>query len=276
MKYKRIILSLLLVLFIFSFAEAQKRKKKRDLSRPDTTTISPAATQQPSPQAATPSPSSESKVQDAQDSDRMNTLLKMYALGFRYYDLTVSQMALYEMIAMDLDNVSLRDSLALLYYNMGKYGSAIAVATDVLAVEKNNLAMLEVKALSNESLQFYNDALNDYEKLYLLSPSPYLLYKMATLQYTTKKQEQTKTNIAILLNNSEIDSLTVDVPVNRAQQQQVPLRAAVLNLRGLLYQDLGNKEEAKKSFAEALKLSPDYRAAKANQEALAKAAPKKK
>lgn len=268
MKNKNLFLSLILILFLSSFAVAQKRKKRDLTPAADTTAVKPAATQ---PSAQTTSP----QVRPGSDNERITTLLRMYALGFRYYDLEVSQMALYEMIAMDLQNVSLRDSLALLYYNMGKYGSAIAVATDVLAVEKENLAMMEVRALSNENLQFYNDALNDYERLYLLSPSPFILYKMATLQYSSKKTEQAKTNIDILLSNKQIDSLKVEVPLNKMQQQEVSMRAAVLNLRGILNRDLGNKEIAQQSFSEALKLNPDFLAAKANLEALKKPAAKK-
>jgi tetratricopeptide (TPR) repeat protein len=264
---KKIVLSLILVLCLIGFAEAQKKKKKGDSPAKDSVAVQ--ATQ---PQTTPSTP--DATLSAPATTDRRAILERMYALGFRYYDLPVSQMALYEMIAADLNNVALRDSLALLYYNMGKYGSAVAVASDVLSVEKNNLAMLEVRALSNENIQFFDQALTDYEKLYLLSPNPYTLYKMAGLQYSLKRNEQCKTNIDILLNDKEVDSVKVPVAINQVQQQEVSLRAATLNLRGVLNKDLGNKAVAQKSFAEALKIQPDFKAAKANLDALNKPATK--
>jgi tetratricopeptide (TPR) repeat protein len=255
---KNLILTLVFIITLVGFADAQKKKKK------DTDTPKDSVAVQTTPAVQAPStPPVVSKAATISD-ERKEILAKMYALGFRYYDLQVSQMALYEMIASDLNNVALRDSLALLYYNMGKYGSAIAVASDVLSVEKNNLAMLEVRALSNENIQYLDQALADYEKLYLLSPNPFSLYKMAGLQLTLKKYEQCKTNLDILMNDANADSVTVPVSVNQVQQQEVPLKAAALNLKGLLNKAQGNKAVAQQSFSEALKIEPNFQAAKAN------------
>ncbi len=260
---KKITLLFVLTLLFSISAFAQKKKKKdtapTDTTKTTVTTTLPASSGNPSPPA----------VKGSGD-ERSQILTNMYALGFRYYDLQVSQMALYEMIARDLGNVSLRDSLALLYYNMGKFGSAIAVATDVLGVEKNNLAMLEIRALSNESLRTYDEALRDYEKLNLLSPNSFLLYKIASLQYNVKRNEEAKTNIEALLKSKEADDLKVSVSVNQIEQQEVPMKAAVQNLKGLLYKEIGNKEIARASFTEALKIFPGFKNAKANLDALDK------
>ena len=42
------------------------------------------------------------------------------------------------------------------------------------------------------------------------------------------------------------------------------MKVAVLNLKGLIKQDTGDKVTAKKIFAEALAISPDFIAAKEN------------
>ena len=46
------------------------------------------------------------------------------------------------------------------------------------------------------------------------------------------------------------------------------MRVPILNLKGLVYKELGDIETAKSSFEEALTLAPDFKLAKENLDAL--------
>jgi Tfp pilus assembly protein PilF len=56
------------------------------------------------------------------------------------------------------------------------------------------------------------------------------------------------------------------VSFNDAQSKpkEYPMKVAVLNLKGLIKQETGDNVTAKKIFAEALAISPDFIAAKQN------------
>ena len=57
----------------------------------------------------------------------------------------------------------------------------------------------------------------------------------------------------------------------RGQQQEVVLKAAAINMKGVLYKELGKLDMAKVQFEEALKIQADFVLAKGNLQALTQA-----
>jgi tetratricopeptide (TPR) repeat protein len=123
-------------------------------------------------------------------------------------------------------------------------------------------------ALSYESLRIYDRALQNYESLFLLTSSNSMLYKMAVLQYELKRYQETMTNVDILFTKPEADSLKVVFNDAKNQEKEYPLRVALTNLKGMVYQAQGDKVNARKYFEMALKLAPDFVLAKQNLAAL--------
>jgi hypothetical protein len=61
-----------------------------------------------------------------------------------------------------------------------------------------------------------------------------------------------------------LESLKVNYNDANGKQKEFPMKVALLNLKGLLAQDQGDKVSAKKSYDEALAIAPDFAPAKEN------------
>ena len=172
--------------------------------------------------------------------------------------------ALYDLIVEYPGNDSLIYALALDYYNSQKYISTVLIAQDLLARNPKNIEVLQMAASGFEALNLNDKALANYESLYLQNNSSGALYKMAVLQYELKKFVESKTNVDILLTKPDIETMRVTLRDSENKQKEYPFKVSLLNLKGLLAQQAGDKAGAKKAFEESLALAPDFPLAKQN------------
>ena len=193
-----------------------------------------------------------------------------YRLAIQYNDYSEAQSALYSLILLEPQNDSLRYNLAFMYFDGGQNPSAILVCNDILARNPSHLGALELSAAAFENLGIKDKALARYEKLYMASSDLNSLYKMAFLQFDLKKYAECKVNIDILLENKELQESKVVFTDENNQSKEYPMKVAVLNLKGLVNRDLGNKKLAQEAFEEVLATSPDFQLAKKNLEELLK------
>lgn len=196
--------------------------------------------------------------------------LMIYARAMRYNDVDVAKNALYSLVNMNPRNDSLLFSLAYMYFDQQNYISSILVSQDVLRVNPDHLAALEVSGLSYENIGARDKALESYESLYLKNNSVTVLYKMAFLQFETKKLSEAKTNAEILLGKKEAAETKLVFPIEDQKEQEVPMIASVYNLLGLISKEEGNMTEAKNYFNKALETAPEFALAKNNLEELNK------
>jgi tetratricopeptide (TPR) repeat protein len=190
--------------------------------------------------------------------------LKKYAIASRWNDYDVAKDALYDVIAENPNNDSLIFTLAYFYYENQRPASALLATQDLLARDPKNLTYLELAGASSEALGVLDRALQHYESLFLLTNNVSTLYKIAFLQYDLKRFNESNTNTDILLTKAEMDTLKVVFNDAEGKPKEYAMRVAVLNLKGLVAQELGNKDEAKKHFEGALALAADFIPAKQN------------
>ncbi|GIV23499.1 MAG: tetratricopeptide repeat protein [Bacteroidia bacterium] len=195
---------------------------------------------------------------------------KVYAQAVAYGDLLTQIYALHWRLATEGPSFGLRDTLAQTYFQAGLYRQAIAVADELLKEQPRNADLAELKALAYFYLQDTKNALEAYEKLYEITQSPLHLYQVITLQFNLQRYGECQANIDKLLANPEADRLTVRISTPDGQTQEVPLRAAAWNVRGVLYRLQKEPEKARTSFEEALKIAPTFLLAKGNLEDLNK------
>ncbi len=207
--------------------------------------------------------------QDVKTSDTYKMQKDVYNLGIKYGDVNAARNALFTLIALDPNDYSLLDSLAYLYFDYQRHTSVILVCRDILSRDPNNLAAIEMSAISFENLSLKDKALEQYESLNLKNDNIYTLYKIAVLQLDLGRYVESNTNIGILLKNEEAQTAKIDMNTEQGPKE-IQLKAAVYNLKGLLEDRQGQKEAAKASFNEALKLEPDFTMAKNNLEDLDK------
>jgi len=203
----------------------------------------------------------------AQDAQSLYT--DNYQRAMRYNDRAEAKSALYKLVAMDAQNDSLLTTLAYLYLEARQYASTVLITMDAIALNPNNIGALEMMAVSYENLGLKDKALDNFEKLYLLTDDFQTLYRMAYLQYDLEKYLQCSTNIDILLQAPEAAEATAAYTFEEVEKEY-PIKVPLINLKGLVNVALGNTDLAKQNFEEALQLAPDFALAQQNLDDLNK------
>ncbi|MFN5462117.1 MAG: tetratricopeptide repeat protein, partial [Bacteroidota bacterium] len=155
------------------------------------------------------------------------------------------------------------EALGSLYFEAGQNASAALVAMDLLKINDKNTGALEIAAYALEQLGAFDRALPYYESLHLLTGDNFSLYKSAYLQYSLKRYAEALNSLTMLIKNTKADE-KIGFSISDTETQQVDMKAAALNLRGLVYLDQNSKTEAKASFTEALAIDPNFTQAKEN------------
>lgn len=186
-----------------------------------------------------------------------------YQLAMRYNDPELAKSALYRLIVRNPENLRYQELLGSLYFELGQSTSAALVAMDILEVNDRNIGALEIAAYSLEQVGALDRALPHYESLHLLTGDNFSLYKSAFLQYSLKRYEEALNSTTMLIKNAKPDE-KIGFPKSQTETQEVSIKAAALNLRGMIYLEQGSKSEATTAFQEAIELDPAFDLAKEN------------
>ncbi|MTI22572.1 tetratricopeptide repeat protein [Fulvivirga sp. RKSG066] len=187
-----------------------------------------------------------------------------YQAALRYNDYRVAKDALYSLLVENPQNDSILYSLSALYFQMQQYASAALTSNDLVTRNENHIGGLEVNANSLEQLGAKDKALDKYESLYLLTDEVQVLYKIAFLQYELGRYAESMTNADILLGKKELEEMSAVFQTTSSEQKEYPIKVALYNLKGLVYQEQGDKAKAKEFYNKALEIAPDFAMAKEN------------
>ena len=254
----KITLTCMMAALLVVGANAQSKKKKEAEKQ---------QAQQAQPQVQTP-PAAQTTPVNTDTVQQVDVLTqhfyRKYTVAVQWGDEEVAKDALYDLIIRNPGNDSLIYSMAVLYYQSQKYTSSLLVGMELLKRNPKDPAYLEISAVSSESLGVIDRALQYYESLYLLVGNTGTLYKIAFLQYDIKRFAESMVNADILLTKPDVE--TTKVTFNDAQNKakEYPMKVSVLNLKGLLKKEQGDMVSAKKLFAEAVAIAPDFIQAKEN------------
>lgn len=186
-----------------------------------------------------------------------------YQMAMRYNDFMAAKNSLYQLMARNPENLRYPEMLQSIYFETGQYSSAALVALDILNADDKNIGALEIAAYSLEQLGALDRALPHFERLYLLAGDNFSLYKSGYLQYTLKKYQEALNSVNMLVKNAKADE-KIGFPAADGSTQEIDMKAAALNLKGMVYLDQGSKVDAKSAFQEALALEPNFELAKEN------------
>ena len=181
-----------------------------------------------------------------------------YNLANRYNDVVAAKSALYSLINIEPENDSLKFNLAYMYFDNQQFPSTILVCMDILARNPQHAPSLEMTAISYEKLGLNEKALTNYEQLYIATENIETLYKLTFVQYELKRYGECDVNIDILMNNPEIDNISMVFQLTETEQKEFSLRVAILNLMGLVKKGKGDMAGAKEAFNQALAIAPDF------------------
>ena len=189
---------------------------------------------------------------------------KIYQMALRYNDPVIAKAKLYELIERNPNNLAYRELLGNIYFEMDQYSSAALVALDLLQINDKSIPALEIAAYSLEQLGALDRALPHFESLHLLSGDLFSLYKTAYLQFSLKKFDEALNSAAMLAKDKKAVEQMLAFPKKDNTNQEVSMRVAALNLKGLIHKEKGEMEEAKAAFDEALADAPDFELAQEN------------
>ena len=186
-----------------------------------------------------------------------------YQAGLRYSDLSIAKIKLYDLMARNPEDLRYMEALGSLYFEAGEYASSALVAMDILKINDKNVGALEIASYALEQLGAFDRALPYYESLHLLTGDNFSLYKSAYLQFSMKRYAEAMNSLTMLMKLAKTDE-KIGFAVSETETQQVDMKAAALNLKGLVYLEQASKSEAKAAFTEALALEPTFTQAKEN------------
>ena len=186
-----------------------------------------------------------------------------YQLAIRYNDLDVAKVKLYNLLLRNPSNLRYAELLASLYFDLNQLSSAALVSLDILDGNRNNTTALEIAAYSLEQLGALDRALPHFESMYLLTGDNFSLYKSGFIQYSLKRFPEALNSVNMLVKNAKPEE-KIGFPKSQTETQQIDMKAAALNLKGMLYLEQGSKAEAKTAFEVALSIEPNFDLAKEN------------
>lgn len=202
---------------------------------------------------------------------QLNKYYSIYQLANQFNDPAVARMALYEMLMYTGNQTAILDSLAIQYYSMRQYPSAAIVSQENLKLNPDNPLALEIAAISFEALGVYDKALDNYESLFLKNNDTQTLYQVALLQFELDRLKEAKTSADLLLQRKDVGDIMLTFSKADKTQQEVSMRAAVLNLQGLMAQEGGDKTKAQELYLEALNAAPGFELVQLNLKKLKEA-----
>lgn len=192
-----------------------------------------------------------------------------YVFGMKYNDIVVAKDALYDLIALEPMDDSLKLNLAYLYFDNSQYASSLFIASDILTRQSNSIPALYMQAVSYDNLGAKDKAISAYESLYFKDNNNIEhLYRVMVLQYQVGRFGEAKNNADIILKDAKAKEIKMQFAKNEKENQEVSMEAAAYNMKGLIEKEEGNTAEAKNNFNKALEIAPDFVLAKKNLEEL--------
>jgi tetratricopeptide (TPR) repeat protein len=188
--------------------------------------------------------------------------------ALNYQDYTVATNALYRLMDLDGNKMIWKDSLCVIYFKTGAYRQSLTIAAELFSERPADQRLMAVIAFSEKNIGLMKEALDMYERLYPLSKDLYDLYEIAGIQFSLKRLGECENSVNKLIDARDSDRIAIDLSYDINQKQTVPVKAAALNLKGAIMQELNKKPEAIHYFNEALKMAPEFMLARKNLQLL--------
>ncbi len=197
-----------------------------------------------------------------------NDNLTIYKNALKYNDIQSAIYATQSIIAREGENSTFKDTLAILYYNSNNLVSCHLLCKELLVKKPSDKVLLELNAISLSSVGSALDAIGAYEALFSATKNRFHGYQLAKLQFGVKRLAEAMVTLNYCLAQTETLKATVPFDIKDNQKQDVPLDAAIHNLKGLVSYELKDSPTAIKSFEEAIKIFPDFETAQSNKQSL--------
>lgn len=206
----------------------------------------------------TPAETSQHTQQTPEQSMNVEIHTHVFRQALKYNDLSVAKIALYYALAADSNNTDLKDTLAITYFSAGEYEQSILIGKELLLKRPDDIRLLSMIAFSYNQLGATRQALEEYEKIYILNRSPYYLYQVALLQFSMQRFGECMQSVNVLIQDPKSSTSKVSVPVTKQRQQEVTIQAAAYFVQGQIFREQKEIDKAIASYEQALSIEPDF------------------
>ena len=198
----------------------------------------------------------------------------IYKQAIEYGDVGVAINSLYNLLAKHPDNLSYKDSLAHIYFQIGSFGQCLRVCEDINKTRPNDTIILRMMAMSHQSSGHPVEAIAELETVIKLTGNVLDQYQKAAIEYSIKRLEESKISIETVIAKANAED-KITLYADKDKKQEVPLKAAAFNLYGMIVKDFNDTTKARILFTNSLKIYPEFYFANYNLNALNESSNKK-
>ena len=187
----------------------------------------------------------------------------LYERSIELTDYGTALVALNLMLLEDSTNMQYTDSLARLYMRSGNFDAGLALGKKVMAEDKKNYSLMELMATAYEykgDPPNLTTAYRNYKKLYEEVGGIKYLLKMAQVGMLQGSFDAAKKKLDDVVASPEV--AYIESPKSDGSIQMINVKAGAYMLLANYYFQVGNEKQGVQSLEQALKVEPEYEAAR--------------
>lgn len=194
-------------------------------------------------------------------------LEKLYRTSYDLKDIPTAITAAHLILAQDSTN-GLRDSLPAMYMAVQNVDACLATTEDALKRKPEDEELLKYKLLCLEQMGEVDQLFELANALYAKTGKAEYIYKVASVQLVTGKLKEASNTIAEMQEKYKDSKDSVDIFIDQAQSQRVPVTAACWNMRGYMHIQNQKYQQAAEAYEKAIQIFPDFVMARRNLQQL--------
>jgi tetratricopeptide (TPR) repeat protein len=193
-----------------------------------------------------------------------NLHLKVYRQSIQTGDLNTAIVSL-NYYLIETNNKEYKDTLALMYAQNRQYDISYKLVKEIQESGGSSDLIIEILAVSANALNQTVEAADAYQKLYSNSKNIQHGYALLQLQQQLKRVNEAQITCNSLMADTTINQVSISVLNEKNKKEiNVPFRAVLYNINGLLEYENKAYMESVESFKKALELAPEYEIAAQN------------
>lgn len=173
-----------------------------------------------------------------------------------------------QLILLQDSTNNLRDSLPGMYLAVQNIDACLATTEESLKRTPDNEELLKYKLLCLEQTGEADKMFELSENLYKKTGKAEYIYKVASVQLVTGKFDEASKTIDEMMTKYKDSKDSVDIFIDQAQSQRVPVVAACWNMRGYMQIQTQKYQQAAESYQKAIQIFPDFVMARRNLQQL--------
>lgn len=192
-----------------------------------------------------------------------NNYKKLFDKSMNSKDFQTAIVAAQLLLIEDSTELVYADTLPELYAATNNIMACNDAADAAIKRNPKSERLLLIKALCAEQLGKVDEQMSLYNQLYAINKKPEYLYRITAAHFGAGNFEAVDNNLKELDQLALTNKDSIDFMLSESEKQKVPLKAALLNMRGVMaVQKDRDIIKAKKYFEAAIREYPDFIIAK--------------